>query len=428
MEMRASPSSLDPADRDAYAPNAAAREKISALMFDTLVRLDASGRPQPRLAMSWQSDAEGRRWEFWVRPVKLHDGSDLTPQIVAESLAAANPKWKVRAQAETVAIEPDVPMPDLPAELARSRNAIVEREGGMLVGTGPFKLVQQSQPVHRLVLAANENYWAGRPYLDGVEIQMARAQRDQFLDLQLGKTDVIDVAAEAVRPATRQGERIVSSSPDDLLALVFVRGRPAVDDARVREVIASTADRSAIQTVLLQRQGDATAALLPQWMSGYAFLFPAARDLPHALQVRAELPPMPALSLAYDSSDPLAQQVAERIALNVREAGLNIQTFGEMMSVRSGNADIRLVRVHLASTDPATALAALAADLDLPAPSPSATPEQLYAVERSLLQDFRVVPLVSLPQSVGLGARVHDWTELPAGGWQIEDVWLEATQ
>ncbi len=428
IEMRAAPGSLDPADRDAYAPNAAAREKISALMFDTLTRLDASGRPQPRLATSWQGDAEGKHWEFWLRTVDLHDGSELTPQIVAASLSAANPRWKVRAQPDSVVIEPDTPMPNLPAELARTRNSIVKRDGGLLIGSGPFKLAQQSQPLHRLVLAADENYWAGRPFVDAVEIQMARSQRDQFLDLQLGKADVIDVAPEAVRSATRQGQRILSSSSTDLVALVFARGRPAVEDQRVREVIASTADRNAIQTVLLQRQGEATAALLPQWMSGYAFLFPSARDLPHALQVRAELPPVPALTLVYDSADPLAQQVAERIALNVREAGLNIQTFGEMMSVRSGNADMRLVRVHLASADPATALAVITADLDLPAPSPAATPEQFYAAERALLQDFRVVPLVVVPQSVGLGARVHDWTELPSGAWQLEDVWLEAGQ
>ena len=34
--------------------------------------------------------------------------------------------------------------------------------------------------------------------------------------------------------------------------------------------------------MLLQRQGEVSGALLPQWLSGYAFLFPTATDLARA--------------------------------------------------------------------------------------------------------------------------------------------------
>lgn len=427
--MRAAPVSLDPADRDSYAPNATARAHIASLIFDTLVRLDSRGRLQPALATRWQSDAEGRRWELWLRPgVRFHDGLSLTASDVAASLSAAEPKWKVSATTASVVIEPDAPTLDLPAQLARTRYAIVKRNSGSLDGTGPFRLAQQSQPAHRLVLSANPDYWSGRPYLDSIEIQMARSPRDQLVDLQLGRADAVELAPDLVRRASQQGQRVVSSASLDVLALAFVPGRPAVDDPRVRDVIASTVDRSAIQSVLLQRGGQANAALLPQWMSGYAFLFPVGRDLPHALQVRAELPPMPQLTLVYDSADPLAQGVAERIALNVREAGLNIQVFGELMAQRAGNADIRLVRVHLASSDPMTALAAAAADFSLPAPATGAAPDQLYQAERALLLDHRVVPLVDIPESMDLAPRVHDWSYGPEGGWRLADVWVEAAQ
>jgi ABC-type transport system substrate-binding protein len=50
--MRASPTSLDPAD--AAQPDSFGRRSLTALMFDTLVTTDENARPQPSLATSWQ--------------------------------------------------------------------------------------------------------------------------------------------------------------------------------------------------------------------------------------------------------------------------------------------------------------------------------------------------------------------------------------
>jgi hypothetical protein len=38
-----------------------------SLIGDTLVKLDAQGRPQPALAVAWESDASRRHWQFTVR-------------------------------------------------------------------------------------------------------------------------------------------------------------------------------------------------------------------------------------------------------------------------------------------------------------------------------------------------------------------------
>ena len=91
VEMRAAPNSLDPTAPERYAPYAVARARVAELIFDRLVRLDAAAQPEPQLALSWQHDASFRRWDFWLRPgVKLHDGSPLTPQVVADALSAAS--------------------------------------------------------------------------------------------------------------------------------------------------------------------------------------------------------------------------------------------------------------------------------------------------------------------------------------------------
>ena len=69
-----------------------------------------------------------------------------------------------------------------------------------------------------------------------------------------------------------------------LLALAF---SPRFDDARVREALALAVDRTSIHRVLLQRQGEVSGSLLPQWLSGYAFLFPDSADLARARALMA---------------------------------------------------------------------------------------------------------------------------------------------
>src|SRR6266849_8378147 len=84
VEMQAAVSSLDPAESAASVP----KEKLMALVFDTLTRLDDSGRPQPALAASWEHDSTNQHWEFYIHQnVKLHDESSLTQAMFAQILA-----------------------------------------------------------------------------------------------------------------------------------------------------------------------------------------------------------------------------------------------------------------------------------------------------------------------------------------------------
>lgn len=423
IEVRASLDSLDPEKDDATEAARSARRDVASLLFDNLVALGSDGAPQPRLSPTWDHSGDFKRWQFQLRPgVKLSDGSVLTLSEVAASLAGANSAWRVSVAGDSVAIESDLPQPNLPAELARTRNAIVVRSGNELAGTGPFRIAQW-QPGKRLALRANEDYWNGRPYLDQVEITFGQPLRAQALDLNLGRADVVEIAPEQARRAladaeSKPGARIAVSSPDQLMALVFAR--PA--DDRLREALALSIDRNALANVILQRGGDAASSLLPQWISGYAFLFSGARDIVRARQLRDQAPPAHALALAYDDTDPLARAVAERVAVNARDAGIVLQTSGQ----DSATADLRLVRLPLDSPASATALRALAGILD-PGGAPhfaaAAGPEDLYAAERDLLQTFRVIPLLHIVEACGLSPRVRDWAEPRDGGWPLLQVW-----
>jgi len=423
LELSASPASLDPVQPSAFPTSA--QQQLSALIFDRLVELDQRGMPQPGLAASWQHDPDYRRWLFHLRSgVLLHNGSPLLPHLVVMSLAASNPNWHVRLQGEEIVIESASPLPNLLAELACARNAIVvHTEAGTVVGTGPFR-VSAWEPGKRLTLTANEDYWGGRPFLDSVEITFGRSQRDQALDLQLGRADVIEVALDQIRRAQQDGQRVVLSSPAELIALAF-SDKPSVKDPALREAISLSIDRSAIQNTLLQKQGEAAAGLLPQWVSGYSFLFRVIAGVDRARQLRGDSGPAPSLTLAYDWSDPLARAIAERVSVNAHDAGVTIQPYGENLQARSANADLRVVRIPLASGDAAAALNSISAVFSRQGALPANSPEELYALDRVLRSDFRLIPIVYVPQAWALSPRVKNWVTPREGGWRLADVWLE---
>jgi peptide/nickel transport system substrate-binding protein len=256
---------------------------------------------------------------------------------------------------------------------------------------------------------------------------MDRPVRDQLIDLDLGKADVIELAPADSRRAAQRGIRVWSSQPSELLALVFEHGKPALEDARLREAIARSIDRTAIHSVLLQRQGEPAAGLLPQWLSGYAFLFSAGPDLERARRLSAAIAkPGERYSLSYAGADPLARAVAERIALNARDAGISIQT-----STRAGGTDMRVARIFLESHDPGQALYEAAASLglgDLLDAQPPLRPEELYTVERRLIETFRAVPIAHLPQIYGFAPRVNEWPGFRRDELHLEDAWIEASR
>jgi hypothetical protein len=156
-------------------------------------------------------------------------------------------------------------------------------------------------------------------------------------------------------------------------------------------------------------------------MTGYGFLFPASINLALARQVRSEIPHTTAWTLGYDSTDPAARVIAERIVLNARDAGLGVQI------TSAGGADLRLVQVPLTSLDPEIALSDLAGRLGLPQPTVgTGSVDDLYGAENKLLQAQHVIPLLHLRTAYGVSNTVKNWRTLRDGNWRLPNIWLAA--
>lgn len=417
VELRAPIRTLDPRD-DSTA-------RVAPLLFDTLTTLDSFGRPVQSLALNWTAESD-RRWWFTVRSgVTFSNGTPLTAAVAADSLRAANPDWNVRDASSTLIIETDQPSPDLPAQLALPVNSIALRDGDNFLGTGPFT-VADFTPSLRLTLSARDDAWHARPFLDRIEFQLGRSLRDQSADLDSGRTDVAELSPDDA-PRAGSVRRILRSDPSILYALRFSHTNAPTRDPRIRTALSLAIDRDAIANFLLQRRGEAVAGLLPNWMTGYSFLFPTARRVDAARQLRRDAGAAAPMVLVYHSSDPLARLIAERVALNAADAGLVVHPTPDTQSIAV--PDIELLALSLPSADPASAVAMFARPgiLGLPyTPPASATPEDVYRATAAALKDNWAVPIAYAPAAVGLAPRVLNWSMSRVGDWRLDSVSLSA--
>jgi len=403
IELSAPWASIDPADL---------HSAISPSIAETLVRLNARGEIEPLLAVAWRRDPDGKRWRFSLRPkVAFHDGEPLNAANAAPALLAAlkktHPGVSVQAGGQTIVVQSEMAIPDLLLELATPRTAVFRKsDANPLIGTGPFR-VAAWEPGRRLSLAAFDDYWGGRPYLDSVNINFGASR---------GRADIFDIAAGPTRRVLPEGTETWSSAPRRLVALIAANVHPVLMQA-----LALAIDPAPIVNVLAQKRGEPAFGLLPQWLSGYAFLFQSTPDVARAKQLVAPLR-LGMLTLSYSADDPFLRSVAERIALNARDAGVNLQP------TTAPNANLSLVEWPLESADASGELAHMAGLLGMPDLAGSldpSKPESLYQAERALLDEHRVIPLVYLPETYGIAPRVHQIAKTGAFTLPLEDLWVE---
>jgi hypothetical protein len=128
------------------------------------------------------------------------------------------------------------------------------------------------------------------------------------------------------------------------------------------------------------------------------------------------------MTLGYAADDAVARVIAERIALNAREAGLTLQT------VSGTKADIGLRRIEAVSSNPRIALWASAVSLGLSAPNYAGTSiDDVFVAESALLRGKKIIPLFQLSVSYAISQSVQGWKMGRDGSWHLADVWLGGT-
>jgi len=445
VELLAQSVSLDPRTWKPGSRDFGANERLAALVYDRLISLDNYGHFAPELATDWSHDGSYKHWQFVLRSeVKFSDGAPLTASEAANALTPLLPEdLKVSASGASLIFQSTDSRPDLLQLLASGRFFVYRvTADGSLVGTGGFaqdnstKSPKSSTPdsaatqptAQKLRFTANDSCWAGRPFLSAIEISYGVPPLRALFDLQVGRADLVELAPDIVRRATQSNTRVWASSPLTIYVLRFDDSLPTDSSQLLREALSLSLDRATMAGVLLQKQAEPAPALLPQWLSGYAFLFKAEMDLERARDLRASLPLSAAggaspLRLQSDASGDLARLLAERVAVNARQASLAVQPLSKTTSA----AELHLFAWRIESLSAGQELRNIAREQRLEDSKEGnlADPDQRYAWEKKILEDRKLMPLVAVPDYVGIGLTVRDWQPSPWGEWRIADVWLE---
>ncbi|MCG8708253.1 glycosyl transferase [Brenneria sp. 4F2] len=259
------PRSMDPGNQTATFTST-----VLDPMYEGLTRLNAQGKAEPALALSWTTDASGLNWTFTLRPgVTFHDGSPFNADAVVANfnrhldtrrgLAASG---KIRAFIGSVSKKDDMTVefhltklyPAFLNILASGPGLMVspqaDKEGDIGIkadGTGPYKLIQYKTGEYVLE-GKNPQYWGTTNGPDEIKWTWSSEPSVMNMALQAGQVDVIN-------PVPPQFAGMLKNNPTATLyqapgAAVFwvalnTQIKP-LDDVRVRQALNFATDRSAL--------------------------------------------------------------------------------------------------------------------------------------------------------------------------------------
>ena len=193
---------------------------VNKSLFNGLVRYSpVDWTPQPDLAEKWEISKDGLSWTFHLRKgVTWHDGKPFTADDVKFSLDVyADPKVNsiLQGNLEPVAAVEAVDPATVKVVTKQPYSSLVELLCYLTfmmpkhllagqefnrskfpqeflrrpVGTGPFKFGEHITGDHFTVVA-NENYYAGRPYLDAVIYKVVRDLNSTVVQVKTGELDI----------------------------------------------------------------------------------------------------------------------------------------------------------------------------------------------------------------------------------------------
>jgi MarR-like DNA-binding transcriptional regulator SgrR of sgrS sRNA len=403
-----------------------AERLVVGLLHETLVTLDAEGRPQPSLTREWTSAADGREWRLVLDGrARFHEDAPVTAEDAVASLrrfvrsdsAAAETFAALLDGGQAFRSSEASELPGVVASderqlalrcaapclalLASPAAAIVDARGR---GAGPFAPTLEV-PGRRLAARAHAGHVRGRPFLERV---LVVARERAAVSRAVGEGTADAALAESGEPHARA-----------TLLLLLDADKPPFDSAALRAAADASIDRADLAARLIAG-GAPRRALLSDGVP--ASPGPAPR-------VRAEQ------AVALDVDDGVPPLVSQRVVACLASLGLRVSVRSAPgHEIRTSGAQVRLLVFLPELDEPQVVLRDAALLLRLPAFAASldaagrladpARRARLLELETELLGERRLVPLASLP--LGLAARdgVHGLLFDPAGRLVVEDAWL----
>lgn len=282
---------------------------LAALLFNGLVRYGADSLDlEPDLA-DWEVSKDGEEYQFKIKPgAKFSNGREVTAEDFAYSFrrildpSAHSPRsWVLTGVAgaaeyaagradtvvgikvsgkHTLEITLEKPYASFLARLAMPAAYVVPKEevercgaafGQKPVGTGPFILKEWRQNEF-LDFTANVDYFASRPYLEGITYLIIPDYRSSAAQFARGELEAIplDAAAKAGHEGDGPVDGAVISRPDLSTFYLGLNCRKApFNDVRVRQAVNYAINRSRLLALYGSENGILAKGPIPRAVAGY---------------------------------------------------------------------------------------------------------------------------------------------------------------
>ena len=294
----ADPRSLDPA----FSTDVPSGEMI-AMLFDNVTQFDAAGRLVPGIATRWEADSTGAVYTFHLRAdARFHDGRPITATTVRASFrrvlslaskgsrtwtltpikgaaafasgTAADVEGIAAPDDSTLVITLEEPLNVFPKLLAMPASAIVPESLGAdfserPVGSGPWQFVSWSHD-DALLVAANEDYWGGRPLSDSLRVRIIPEPLTQAAEYEFGQLAIVEVPfSETIRWEQEHGPELQRRPALRALYVAINTQRGPLKDVRVRRALNLAVDAGTMMRTIMAGRGVRSAGAIPPGIEGY---------------------------------------------------------------------------------------------------------------------------------------------------------------
>ena len=342
---------------------------IAAKLFNGLIRFNENLDIVPDLARSWKLSEDQLTYTFHLRhdvrfssrrPVLAQDVKYSFERVLlpktkapltwvldkiegARDVLSGNTTTLSGLQVvndHTLVIKLEKPFGPFLSLLAMTTAYVVPREeverlgpdfGSHPIGSGPYVLGEWKHGQH-LVLTANEDYFEGRPKLNGIYYHVIPEALTAVLEFETGRLDVLLIPSSEYRryttdPAWRD---LVFGRPGlNSYYLGLNCTRPPFDDIRVRKAINLAIDRQHILNTVFEKRGVLATGPVPPglWKNralrlaneGYSFNQKKARELIRAAGAEGKTIKL------YISADPEVLDIIEVIQNYLAQVGLKVE-------------------------------------------------------------------------------------------------------
>ncbi|GAA2709730.1 ABC transporter substrate-binding protein [Micromonospora olivasterospora] len=339
-----------------------------SLIFDGLVARDARNQLVPALARELPTvSTDGRTVTAKLRDgVLFHDGSPLTARdVVFTYRAVLDPKVDSTLRSDLDMLSA-VAAPDtttvvftlkyayapflqrlalgiVPAEAFAGADVNTAEFNRKPVGTGPYRVTSWT-PGDRLVLAANDTYWGGKPANAVVVVAFVADDNVRAQRMRAGEFDAAELAPKLAAGFDRQaGYRVQRVPTADYRGVMLPMGNPVTADVAVRRALHLAVDRQAMVTGVLGGAGEPAFGPVPPSseffepsVAGRPAADPAAAAAaldaagwepgPDGIRVRNGR--QAAFTLMYPATDSLRKELALAVTADARKAGIKVTPEG----------------------------------------------------------------------------------------------------